>query len=102
MIRNDFQNALHRLQARGYKLTVARRQVIATLFPMYQTSLILGMAMAESVALMGFVLVYLGHPVIVGVPFFVVCWLLQATKFPTFKAVVAPVEAATKATFRPD
>jgi Fur family ferric uptake transcriptional regulator len=32
MIRNDSLNALQRLQARGYKLTVARRQVIAALF----------------------------------------------------------------------
>ena len=32
MNRNEFQDALQRLQARGYKLTLARRKVTATLF----------------------------------------------------------------------
>jgi Fur family ferric uptake transcriptional regulator len=32
MIRNDFLNALRRLQARGYKLTAPRRHVIDALF----------------------------------------------------------------------
>lgn len=86
----------------GARVFARPSAVIEALFPMYNPSFLLGMALAESVALLGFVIVYLGHPVIVGIPFFVVCWVLQATKFPTFKAVVSPAEATTKATFRPD
>ena len=86
----------------GARIFAHSSKVIEALLPMYQTALILGMAMAESVALMGFVLVYLGQPLIVGIPFFVVCWLVQATKFPTLESIIAPLEAATQATFRPD
>lgn len=74
--------------------------VILTLLPAYQTSFILGMAMAESVALFGAVLVNLGHPITVGIPFCVVALGLQLSKFPTLAKLVAPV--ANRARFPTD
>ena len=47
-----------------------------------QTSFILGMALAEGVALHGFVLWFLGFSLSTALPFFVVCWALMVSKFP--------------------
>ena len=49
----------------------------------YLTGLILGLALAESVAIFGLVLGFLGAPATVVVPFFVVCWLLMFLQLPT-------------------
>lgn len=56
----------------------ARSRLLATV----QTYFILGMALAESVALQGFVLWFLGFPFIYVAPFFVVSWALMLVKFP--------------------
>jgi hypothetical protein len=56
------------------------------------TSMILGMALAESVALDGLVLMFLGHSVRVCAAFFGVCWILMATKFPNPKAYERQLE----------
>lgn len=47
-----------------------------------QPSFIIGMALAEAVALHGFVLLFLGFDLALVVPFFVVCWGLMSAKFP--------------------
>lgn len=49
----------------------------------YLNSLILSMALAEAVAILGFVLGLRGAPVTVVMPFFVVTWILMLLRFPT-------------------
>lgn len=49
----------------------------------YLTSLILALALAESVAILGLVLGFLGAPAEVVVPFFTVSWVLMLIRFPT-------------------
>jgi hypothetical protein len=61
----------------------------------YQTVFILKMALAESVALYGFVLHFLGFPLLHALPFFGVCWVLMLTTFPTLEKAIAPLEQAT-------
>jgi hypothetical protein len=47
-----------------------------------QPSFIIGMALSEAVAILGFVLWFLGFEVTLVIPFFVVCWGLMLSKFP--------------------
>ena len=49
----------------------------------YLTTLILALALAESVATFGLVLGFLGAPATVVVPFFAVAWILMVIRFPT-------------------
>ena len=49
----------------------------------YLTTLILALALAESVAIFGLVLGFLGAPARVVVPFFAVAWVLMFARFPT-------------------
>jgi len=49
----------------------------------YLTMLILALALAESVAIFGLVLGFLGAPAIVVVPFFALTWILMIVRFPT-------------------
>jgi F0F1-type ATP synthase membrane subunit c/vacuolar-type H+-ATPase subunit K len=49
----------------------------------YLTTLIVALALAESVAIFGLVLGFLGGPPNVVVPFFVVAWILMIIRFPT-------------------
>jgi hypothetical protein len=62
---------------------------------LYQTTFILKMAMAEAVALFGFVLHFVGFPLAYALPFFVVCWALMIARFPTLEKAIAPLEQAT-------
>lgn len=74
----------------------ARAIALAT----YQTSLILGMAMAESVALFGFVLGFLGFAPLQVLPFWIVAWLLMLSRFPNDKAIDEPLEKVYDARLR--
>jgi hypothetical protein len=67
-------------------------------WPRYQSALIIGMALAEAVALFGLLLAYLGAPLAVWTPFFVVCFALMATKFPRLETLTRAIERATGAT----
>lgn len=49
----------------------------------YLTTLILSLALAESVAIFGLVLGFLGAPATVVVPFFAAAWVLMVRQFPT-------------------
>jgi len=49
----------------------------------YLVALILALALAESVSILGLVLGFLGAPPTVVVPFFVVTWILMLVRFPT-------------------
>ena len=49
----------------------------------YVVALILSLALAESVCILGLVLGFLGAPAAVVLPFFVVTWLLMFLRFPT-------------------
>jgi len=53
----------------------------------YLTSLIVALALAESVAIFGLVLGFLGAPPMVVVPFFAVAWILMIIRFPTKERV---------------
>jgi hypothetical protein len=54
--------------------------------------MILGLALAESVALFGLVLGQLGSPLPGVLPFFVVSWGLMLSKLPTERAIVQALE----------
>lgn len=49
----------------------------------YMVALILSLALAESVCILGLVLGFLGAPPTVVMPFFFVTWVLMAIRFPT-------------------
>lgn len=72
------------------KPEVARRRA----FVLYQTAMILELALAEAVCLLGFVLGWLGFPILHVLPFFVVAWVLFALRFPTLERAIAPLERA--------
>ena len=75
----------------------ARRDAV----PAYQTAMILGMALAESVALFGLVLIVLGHGPLVGLPFFVVAWSLMLVRLPSHQALERALEQAYDADLEP-
>jgi len=52
------------------------------------------MALAESVALMGFVLWFLGFPFLYAAPMFAVCIALMLSKFPRLDFYEAQLETA--------
>ncbi|GMV17496.1 MAG: hypothetical protein HS104_00135 [Polyangiaceae bacterium] len=70
-----------------------------TAFVNYQTSLILGCALSEAIAIFGFMLGFLGHPPVVFLPFFVASWVLIGVRFPTLARVRGPLEKAKGAVF---
>lgn len=72
---------------------------MGTAFAVYQTTLILGCALNEAIALFGFMLGFLGHPPQVFMPFFVLAWLLFPFRFPTLARVLEPLEKAKGAAF---
>jgi hypothetical protein len=49
----------------------------------YLVTLIVALALAESVCILGLVLGFLGAPPMVVLPFFVVTWVLMIVRFPT-------------------
>lgn len=49
----------------------------------YLTILIVAMALAESIAIFGLILGFLGAPATVVVPFFAAAWILMIIRFPT-------------------
>ena len=55
----------------------------------YTVALILSLALAESVCILGLVLGFLGAPPIVVMPFFVVTWVLMVIRFPTAERIKA-------------
>jgi hypothetical protein len=50
--------------------------------PKVQTPFLIGMSLAESVSLNGFVLWFVGFPLSQTIGFFVVCWVLMIAQFP--------------------
>jgi hypothetical protein len=78
---------------------VAKRLVAAdpeaalrTVLPAFQTAFVLQMALAEAIAMLGFVLGFLGYTAPTYLGFFVASWALAAYHFPTAKKVLRPVE----------
>lgn len=55
---------------------------------------IVSLALTESIALFGFVLGFLGHPLLSYLPFFVVAWLLMLVRFPTENTFLGPLADA--------
>lgn len=65
----------------------------------FQRPFILSLALTESIAMLGFILGFLGHPRPTYLPFFVVSWLLFLPRFPTRAAVLGRFERAKDAVF---
>jgi hypothetical protein len=74
-------------------------EAILRAFGAYQSAFLVGMALAESIALFGFVLEFLGGSVLVASGYFVVAVALMATKFPRLTTIKAAIERATNARF---
>jgi len=68
--------------------------------PSFQSTFIVGMALAEAVALFGLLFGYVGNPPLWCAPFFIVCWALMASKFPRVTQITGAIEAATGAECR--
>jgi F0F1-type ATP synthase membrane subunit c/vacuolar-type H+-ATPase subunit K len=68
----------------------AARRAVAV----FQTGLILALALSESVVLLGFVLGFLGYGSATAAPFFVAGALLMAIRFPTEAAIVRLLESS--------
>lgn len=66
-----------------------------------QTPFILGLALSEAIALMGFVLLTQGFALAHVLGFFVVSWLLLASKFPRFESWRRVLEATYDAELGP-
>ena len=66
-------------------------------FMYYQTPFILGMALSEAIAMLGFVLGLLGWSIPHVLPFWAVAWILFAWRFPTERKVFEPLEATHNA-----
>ncbi len=73
------------------------REALVKAMPALQTGLILGLALAEAVALFGLVLVVLGHPLAETNGFFVVSWILIALKWPSEAGLARQLETARNA-----
>ncbi len=73
----------------------ARRSAIAA----HKTPFIVGMALAESVAIYGLVLGLLGFPPANVAPFFAGCWILMACHFPRVAAIERALEGVHRAKF---
>jgi len=68
-------------------------------FVAYQPAMIIGCSLCEAIALSGFVIAYMGHPLPLALPFFALSWLLFALRFPTLARVRGPLEKAKGAVF---
>ncbi len=58
---------------------------------------IIGLAMAESIAICGFVLGFLGQPLNIVLMFFLAAWTLMIPRFPTARRALEPVERVYQA-----
>jgi hypothetical protein len=70
-------------QARRGRVFAHPAQIWRGSGPALQTGLILGLALAESIALCGFLVLFLGFSWLHGAPFFVVSWVLMLAKYPS-------------------
>ncbi len=85
-----FRETNLKLRKVASKPAEARRRALA----IYQTQFILKMAMAEAVALFGFVVRFLGFPLVYALPFFVACWIAMLLRFPSLEKALVPFERA--------
>lgn len=58
------------------------------------TPFIVGCALNESVSLFGFVLGFVGYPLLWVLPFFLVSWLMMLPRFPTERGFLGPLARA--------
>jgi len=75
--------------------------VVSKGMALFFTPYILAMALAESVAIYGFVLGFLGFDLVTIIPFWVVAWALMLVRFPRWSDVIAPLEKAHDTSFVP-
>jgi len=75
--------------------------VVAKGAAIFFTPFILGMAMAESVAIYGFFLGFIGFDLVTIIPFWVAAWALMLVRFPRWTDVLGPLEKVHEATFEP-
>ena len=72
-------------------------QAVVAVFARYQTSFIIGMALAEAVGLLGLMLGYLGAPLLRYAPLSAVSIVLMAARFPQLATLTRAIERATGA-----
>ncbi len=91
----------------SFRESAPQRRVVAdpegavhAALPLFQRSFLVGMALAESVALLGFELGYIGAPVRLMMVFFGVAWILMASKLPRVSTITKAIERATGAECR--
>jgi hypothetical protein len=69
--------------------------------PVGQVALILELALAESIAIEGFLLLLLRFPAAIAAPFFLLAWALMLARFPTAARLGARLERAYSADLAP-
>lgn len=99
----QYRSALQKLEVRREAgppaiLTASKREFDGTLLHGFGGLLVRGMSISMLVALEGWLLTYLGAPKVYAVPFFALCGILQATKFPTLRKILGPLEKLHGAT----
>ena len=67
--------------------------VVRSVMPRFFTPFILGMALAEAVALFGFTLAMMGLPLLHALPFWAVAWALMIVHFPAVRRILGPLES---------
>ncbi len=92
-IEGAVSSAAHRteLGPRGF---VDREAALALAVQRGLMPFIVGCALNESVAVLGFLLGFLGHPWLVVLPFFLAAWLMMLTRIPTERRFLAPLARA--------
>lgn len=75
--------------------------VVGRAMALFFTPFILGMALAESVVIYGFVLGFLGFDFTTIIPFWVAGWALMLVRFPRWSDALGPLEKAMRAELVP-
>ena len=89
-----------RESAPSTKLIAKPHDTVIAAFPRYQTPFILGMALAESICLFGFMLGFMGAHPYTYAPFFALGLGLMAWKFPRLATITSALERVKGAKIR--
>lgn len=95
------QERILRERGRRNRVFENPNDAVARSLPVLQTAMIIGVALCESVALLGFVLLLLGFQLAQAIGLFVLSWVLLATKYPTDQGFSRQLETAYDADLEP-
>jgi hypothetical protein len=82
----------------GRRVVVKPVETVRDLMLAYQPTFLIGMALSEAVALIGFMLGFLGGSLLVASAFFLVALVLMVAKYPRLSTVIGAIERVTGAT----